>query len=98
MDLPTTPDPKFTPAQTNVRGKTLIHRAGCTTLPHMNATTFKQRLTLGKRRLREMKAAGQPLELTRPWSLKSMKELSKALEGGPPVWKSAASRLRTSAK
>jgi len=62
-------------------GKTLIHRAGCTTLLRMKATTFKQRLKLGKQQLRQMKAAGQPLELTRPWSLKSLKELSKALEG-----------------
>ena len=67
--------------------------AGCTTLLRMNATTFKQRLTLAKRRLREMKAAGKPLELTRSWSAKSLKELSKALEGGPsPARKKTATR------
>ncbi len=50
----------------------------------MNATIFKQRLTLAKQRLREMKATGQPVELTRSWSYSSLKGLSKALEGGPP--------------
>ena len=64
----------------------------------MNATTFKQRLKSGKLQISQMKAAGKPLELTRPWSLKSVKDLSKALEGGPAVRKSAASRLRPSAK
>ena len=39
----------------------------------MNAISFKQRLTSAKRRIREMKAAGQPVELTRSWSVKSLK-------------------------
>ena len=56
----------------------------------MNATIFKQRLTLAKQRLREMKATGQPVELTRSWSYSSLKGLSKALEGGPPARKKRA--------
>ena len=77
---------------------TLIPPEGSTTLLPMNATTFKQRLTSAKRRIREMKAAGQTVELTRSWSDKSLKELSKALEGGPNVGKSPTDPSRTAAR
>jgi hypothetical protein len=77
---------------------TLIPPEACTTLLPMNAITFKQRLTSAKRRIREMKAAGQPVELTRSWSVKSLKELSKALEGGPSARKSTVTRRRVSVR
>ncbi|MFM1756639.1 MAG: hypothetical protein RL621_1612 [Bacteroidota bacterium] len=44
--------------------------------------TFKQRLKIAKRKLKEKMDRGEPIILMRPWSKDSLKALIKALSGG----------------